>query len=554
MAAEYIDRISKGDIPPKVTDAYNGDFNEIKNNLNACIDGLGGLVESNAVLQRMALNDYTMTVDGKYQGVYAEVAGAVNDVEDRIKHIIAIVNRISVGDLSDLDPLKQMGNGKGRRSENDELVPAYIRMMENLKATIADIGMLAQSSLEGRLETRADASKHEGDFRKIVEGVNATLNAVIEPVNEAVACIEQMAEGDLTVHVDGDYNGDLAKMKNALNATLEALNDILGQVNTASEQVVSGAQQVSDAAQSLSQGATEQASSLEEITASMTEMNSQTRQNAENAQQANKLAAAARDNAQNGNERMREMLEAMKEINDSSGQISKIIKVIDEIAFQTNLLALNAAVEAARAGVHGKGFAVVADEVRNLAQRSAKAAKETTELIENSIKKVENGTGIANETAKALNEIVNGVTKVTDLVGEIASASNEQAQGIAQVNQGLGQVDQVTQANTANAEESAAAAEELSGQATNLQHMITRFQLVNHNGGLPGVYGSEQYGPSATDHKSNGGNGKNKLKGGSVIGLAGKKPSSRNGGASSKQGSPAPAGYIALDDDEFGKY
>jgi len=175
---------------------------------------------------------------------------------------------------------------------------------------------------------------------------------------------------------------------------------------------------------------------------------------------------------------MSSMSSAMEEINQSGQNISKIIKVIDEIAFQTNLLALNAAVEAARAGQHGKGFAVVAEEVRNLAARSAKAAAETAQLIEGSVEKTQNGNEIAGRTSSALEEIVEGITKVSDLVGEIAAASNEQAQGINQVNQGLGQIDTAIQQNTATAEESAAAAEEMSSQAGQLQHMLSRFKLA----------------------------------------------------------------------------
>lgn len=232
---------------------------------------------------------------------------------------------------------------------------------------------------------------------------------------------------------------------------------------------------MSDSSQSVSQGVTEQASSLEQITSSMNEMGSQTKQNAENANQANKLADEARAAAERGNTQMQEMVTAMGEINESGRNISKIIKVIDEIAFQTNLLALDAAVEAARAGKYGKGFAVVAEEVRNLAGRSAKAAEETAELIEGSVKKTEKGTEIANKTAEALSEILTGVTKASDLVGEIAAASNDQAQGIAQVHQGLGQIDQVTRQATANAEEGASAAEELSNQAAQLKAMLDRF-------------------------------------------------------------------------------
>lgn len=354
-------------------------------------------------------------------------------------------------------------------------------------------------------------------------------NFANELQHEVVAALQKLAVGDLTFNAKPHDDQDV--VGNALLKTVQDLNQLVGEINAATEQIASGAGQVSDSSQALSQGATESAASLEQITASMTEMASQTKANAENATQANQLAGEARQSAETGNEQMNNMVVAMGEINEAGQNISKIIKVIDEIAFQTNLLALNAAVEAARAGRHGKGFAVVAEEVRNLAARSAKAAKETAVLIEGSVQKTKNGTEIANRTAESLAGIVTAVTKVTDLVGEIAAASNEQAEGISQVNQGLGQVDQVTQQNTASAEEGAAAAEELSSQAMHMKQLMSQFTV---KGGSLSRPMSQKALPQSRREDAGHNN--------------------QWGGSAKKSNSSSPQEIIALDDSEFGKY
>lgn len=305
--------------------------------------------------------------------------------------------------------------------------------------------------------------------------VSRHLSKLMQYMLDIRICIEELAKGDLSVTAPVTSPED--QIGNRLNDLVNNFHRLVAAIVNVSNQVASNANLVSDSSMALSQGAMHQASAVQQLTSSLEQIAAQTNLNAQNAEKANDLSQRTKTNAAEGNAQMKDMLTAMDDISVSSGSIGKIIKVIDDIAFQTNILALNAAVEAARAGQYGKGFAVVAEEVRNLAGKSANAARETTELIENSIRKVETGARIANLTAKALGEIVSDVDIAADLIQSIAMASTEQARGLDQVNAGITQVSQVIQTNVATAQESAAASEELSSQAARLQEQVAVFRL-----------------------------------------------------------------------------
>jgi methyl-accepting chemotaxis protein len=332
--------------------------------------------------------------------------------------------------------------------------------------------------VEGRLATRADPSRHAGEFRSIIQGVNDTLDAVLAPVGEASRVLEKLAARDLTAHVSGDFRGDHARLQQAVNSTAEALHDALAQVAQAVGQVSSAASQIASSAQSVADGASEQASSLEETSSQLESMGAATRQAAESAERANAVARSARAAASDGATAMEQMEGAMGKIRASAEGTSQIIKDINEIAFQTNLLALNAAVEAARAGEAGRGFAVVADEVRSLALRAKEAATKTEELIRQSVKEATEGEATSKHVTRKLAEIVQGIGEVSDIVREVSASAKEQATGIEQVNAAVGQMDRVTQQNAASSEESSSAAAELSGQAQELAAMVGSFRLT----------------------------------------------------------------------------
>lgn len=364
---------------------------------------------------------------------------------------------------------------------------------------------LAQGNLDIHLDA-TDAKDEVSEMSLSFSNAAKMLQNYITDINRGLS---EIAQGNFNIRPGITYMGDFKALEDAILTIITSLSQTMGQINESADQVSSGSEQVSNGAQALSQGATEQASSVEELAATINEISGQIQKTASNATSASDKAQSVGDEMLRSNEQMQTLISAIRDISNSSGEIGKIIKTIEDIAFQTNILALNAAVEAARAGAAGKGFAVVADEVRNLASKSAEASKNTAALIENSIRSVEHGTSIADETAQTLSDAVTGVNEVVSLVTEISTASVEQADSIAQVTQGIDQISSVVQTNSATAEESAAASEELSGQATILRELVGRFKLLSMpgagTGGLKETAPSESYQQQAAPsrHMSN---------------------------------------------------
>ncbi len=507
VSANYVDRISRGDIPAKITDSYNGDFNVLKNNLNTCIDAVNALVADAGMLVKAAVDGKlaTRADASKHQGDYRKIVQGVDDTLDAVIGPLNVaanyVDRISRGDI----PAKITDTYNG---DFNVLKNNLNTCIDAVNALVADAGMLVKAAVDGKLATRADASKHQGDYRKIVQGVNDTLDAVIGPLNVAARYVDMISKGDVPPQITDTYNGDFNTIKNNLNALVTAMNDITaaaeevangnltvelhdrsaqdklmqalaamvgGLTRTVSDirgiagEVAAASQSISTASIQVSKGASAQAAAAEEASSSMEEMVSNIKQNADNASQTDKIANKSAKDAQESGKSVLEAVSAMKEIANK-------ISIIEEIARQTNLLALNAAIEAARAGEHGKGFAVVAAEVRKLAERSQKAAAEINQLSSTTLR-------VSEKSGEMLDKLVPDIQRTAELVQEISAASKEQDTGAEQINKALQQLEKVIQQNASASEEMASTTEELTGQSDQLVSALGFFHTGDENGG-----------------------------------------------------------------------
>jgi methyl-accepting chemotaxis protein len=409
-------------------------------------------IQSQQNMRAMQINEIASNIINKVESHTKDTSSKVTDLIIFVNIVICVVciTAVLIGIFSGFILTKNIVTGIG--------------VATDAMKQIAQTGDLS-------VEIKSEYLKRKDE----VGDLSNALSLIVSEFSNVENLARELASGNWLQNMK--VRSELDMMNANLNSMLDQVNTALLNTANAIEQVATGATQVATASESLSQGATESAASIEEITASMNEIGGQTNRNAQNANEANRLAKEANDAAAVGQDMMKKMIGSMQMITKNSQDVQKVVKVIDDISFQTNLLALNAAVEAARAGAHGKGFAVVAEEVRNLASRSAKAAAETTQMIENNSKQINEGAEIATQTAEMLDGIVHQSQQVAVLLGDIAKASTEQAQAVSQVSQGLHQIDSVTQQNTANAEETASVSNEMSGQANELQRLIGQFKI-----------------------------------------------------------------------------
>lgn len=473
--AEVLKQMAEGKLSTKITQEFKGDHNRIKVAINKVADlAIVAMNEIESMVESSRQGDLQRRVKiDNFQGDWRIIGIGLNTILDEalgpVNVQAKLLERMVAGDLS----ARITTDFKGDHNRIKDLMNSF---QDYNQQVVEDIVNVSERLAAGNMRV-ALQGKYVGDFVQIKTSLEMAFSNLRNVISDIVQMSKLLAEGDLRAKPQTDYQGDFIEIKDSLITAITGLNNTMRQTNAVVEQVAQSVEQVRSISQDLASNAEEQSSAVEEVTSNLEESNSQVKANSENASMANQLVSETGTVADAGQSKMKAMTEAMGAIADSSREIAKIIKVIDEIAFQTNLLALNAAVEAARAGQHGRGFAVVAQEVRNLAGRSAKAAKETAELIDDAVRRVADGVKMASETSSALNEIVQNVSKVKDLAGEIAAASDEQSKGLAQINVAMVQVNQGAQGSSQQSEELASTADELGNLADRLREEIARFKL-----------------------------------------------------------------------------
>ncbi|PPV06150.1 chemotaxis protein [Xanthomonas bromi] len=433
--------------------------------------------ETARMIELHADKDMAHRMPQDFPGVYGDLSKGINTM--MFEHLDAIVDAIEV--------LNQYAHGDLRRDAR-RLPGSRAVLHESMDAAKAsllaintEIKRLASAAAAGDFSARGDAQRFEHDFLRMVQDLNAMMEVSDTSLGKLSALLQSIAAGDLTARMNGNFNGVFATMRDDANATTEQLTRIVVRIQSVAGNISAATGEIAAGNQDLSQRTEQQAANLEETAASMEELTSTVKQNAESARQANQLAIGAAGVALQGGEIASKVVDTMSGIESSSKKIAAIISVIDGIAFQTNILALNAAVEAARAGEQGRGFAVVASEVRTLAQRSAGAAKEIKDLIDDSVQRVAEGSLLVRSAGTTMAEIVSSVQRVTDIMGEISAASQEQSSGIEQVNQTVTQMDETTQQNAALVEEATAAARALEEQAVGLTEAVAVFKTESND-------------------------------------------------------------------------